>query len=257
MGGGNKSSVGKKKEALKKRREMVKRRLQGISEDCPQNRIEALDKEFTALQEQIIEFNCSLSDTEQELDVEEAQAEFDLLLNEALKPKNKATGILSTKTLLPQLDLPCFSGDLLEWAHFWGLFKTLVHGNPNLTNLEKFSYLASRLSGEALGTIRHLTITDENYVAAFQTLEARYVDKRKLAAHYVDQICGFCPKENPEAQGFLQLHLGAATALKTLIPQLDIPGFSGDLQEVAHFLEAVQEKLSQLTIEDEPSSSKA
>ncbi len=47
---------------------------------------------------------------------------------------------------LPKLDLPSFSGNIIEWQQFWESFETTVHTNPSLTNVQKFSYLKSQVT---------------------------------------------------------------------------------------------------------------
>jgi len=38
--------------------------------------------------------------------------------------------------LVTTLELPRFSGDLLEWQTFWDSFQAAVHSNPRLTDVE-------------------------------------------------------------------------------------------------------------------------
>ena len=59
----------------------------------------------------------------------------------------------SPSVKLPILDLPKFSGEILNWLSFSDLFKALIDNNVNLTNVERLQYLKSSLSGEALKLI--------------------------------------------------------------------------------------------------------
>ncbi|MGR0261062.1 DUF1759 domain-containing protein, partial [Klebsiella pneumoniae] len=47
------------------------------------------------------------------------------------------------------MPIPTFSGDILKWTHFRDTFLSLVHGDHNLSNVEKFHYLLGALKGEA------------------------------------------------------------------------------------------------------------
>ena len=50
---------------------------------------------------------------------------------------------------LPKLKIPYFNGDNLRWSEFWDTFEATVDQNNNLSNIEKLSYLNSKLTGEA------------------------------------------------------------------------------------------------------------
>ncbi|XP_066603284.1 uncharacterized protein [Prorops nasuta] len=69
---------------------------------------------------------------------------------------------------LPVIDLPKFS--------------VYVSGR------DKFHYLKSCLQGEAATVIKSLAITSENYEIAWDTLVARYTDKRMITDTFLDQI---------------------------------------------------------------------
>lgn len=61
---------------------------------------------------------------------------------------------INTQTLqnvrLPKLDLKHFDGNPLSWVSFINLFDTTIHNNVQLSNVSKFQYLLSILSGEPL-----------------------------------------------------------------------------------------------------------
>ena len=48
-------------------------------------------------------------------------------------------------TGLPKLTLSMFSGDPLSWLTFWDSFYMTIHANPNLSRIQKFSYLKAQL----------------------------------------------------------------------------------------------------------------
>ena len=50
---------------------------------------------------------------------------------------------------LLKLILKSYSGSLTGWSAFWDAFKTAVHDNPGLGNVDKFAYLMSLLKGTA------------------------------------------------------------------------------------------------------------
>ncbi|KAI4476196.1 hypothetical protein M0804_013782 [Polistes exclamans] len=76
---------------------------------------------------------------------------------------------------LPQIELPQFSGLYEEWYSFRDTFKSLIHENSWLSQIQKFHYLCSSLKGEAADKTLSLEILEVNYEEArksLQTLEA-------------------------------------------------------------------------------------
>ena len=93
---------------------------------------------------------------------------------------------------LPKLTLPNFDGDVQTWQTFWDSFESTVHQNSNLTNVERFSYLKSQLTGEAARTIDGFALTHTNYAWAIDLLRERYGQKQKsftqLCKHYSNSL---------------------------------------------------------------------
>ncbi|XP_066585608.1 uncharacterized protein [Prorops nasuta] len=81
-----------------------------------------------------------------------------------------------------------FSGDYLEWNNFYETFSSIVHDKVYVSGRDKFHYLKSCLQGEAATVIKSLAITSENYEIAWDTLVARYTDKRMITDTFLDQI---------------------------------------------------------------------
>lgn len=49
------------------------------------------------------------------------------------------------KVRLPKLSLKKLTGDVTEWTAFWDAYKSDIHDNPNLTDIDQFNYLDSLL----------------------------------------------------------------------------------------------------------------
>ncbi len=75
---------------------------------------------------------------------------------------------------LPELELPIFKGDPIEWRPFWSMFKITIHENQSLDPIYKFHYLTSHLRGEAARAIAGLAQTAENYPVAIDLLQKSY-----------------------------------------------------------------------------------
>ena len=90
-----------------------------------------------------------------------------------------------TGVKLPLLQLPKFSGNVLEWPAFHDAFIALVDSHKKLSNVQKFTHLRSCLSGRAFKCIEGYSVTNDNYSKAFQDLKNRFGRKRLLANELV------------------------------------------------------------------------
>ncbi|XP_072384621.1 uncharacterized protein [Diabrotica undecimpunctata] len=90
---------------------------------------------------------------------------------------------------LPNIHLPTFSGNCIEYPSFIDLFRALIVNNSQLSsNVEKFFYLKSYLKGEALKLIDRLPVTDDNLVIPLDLLHSRYSNQRQIIRSYYQQL---------------------------------------------------------------------
>lgn len=94
----------------------------------------------------------------------------------------------TARSHLPQIPLPSFSGNLLEWTHFRDTFVSMVHNEPTLTNVEKFHYLLGAVRGEAASLISRLTVEENTYSQAWKKLNENYDNPRVLASLFIQEI---------------------------------------------------------------------
>lgn len=85
-----------------------------------------------------------------------------------------SSSLASVSAKLPQIDLPKFGGKLTEWIPFFQAFNALVHVNRNLSDIDKFLYLKSLLSGSAAQIINSSDISAENYENALDSLKPTF-----------------------------------------------------------------------------------
>ncbi|KAL7079158.1 hypothetical protein ACQ4LE_001536 [Meloidogyne hapla] len=75
----------------------------------------------------------------------------------------QATPNIHSQVRLPKNSLPEFYGDLNLWPSFWDNYRSAIHENAHLTDIDKFNYLNGCVKGEAKKLIQNYFITEANY----------------------------------------------------------------------------------------------
>ncbi|XP_068246290.1 uncharacterized protein [Palaemon carinicauda] len=91
-----------------------------------------------------------------------------------LNPLTQPPPLPTASIRLPKLDLPHYSGDILEWNSFWELYDVSVHQRKDLEPIQKFPYLRSSLTGEASKLISGFKFQAANYPQAVALLLSTY-----------------------------------------------------------------------------------
>ncbi|GFV25238.1 uncharacterized protein TNCV_1466781 [Trichonephila clavipes] len=109
----------------------------------------------------------------------------DIMCAEILTTRGRwFSSILSNQPRLPELTLESFRARIsVVFPVFWARFKSAVHENSSLNDVDKFSYLKSVVTSDAELAIRGLTLTSENYAKAIKILENRFGQKSKQKLH--------------------------------------------------------------------------
>ncbi|XP_055585537.1 uncharacterized protein LOC129738382 [Uranotaenia lowii] len=89
---------------------------------------------------------------------------------------------------LPEISLPSFDGQIKLWITFRDSFDSLIHSNTQLTAMDKFTYLRSALTGEALQEVSSIEITAANYEIAWAALANRYENRKLIVKTYLDAL---------------------------------------------------------------------
>ena len=64
-------------------------------------------------------------------------------------------------------------------------FCSIIHDKPHLSDIEKFQYLNSSISGDAAKIIESIELTSQNYRTAWGLLQQRYDDSRSLKKKHI------------------------------------------------------------------------
>lgn len=107
---------------------------------------------------------------------------------------------------LPRLIIPDFSGNIDDWKPFQEMFIQFIHENQSLTELQKFQYLKSRITGEAAKLLQHFELSSPNYATAWNTLVFRYDNKRRLVQLKLQALVSQSTLPIATAHGLRSLH---------------------------------------------------
>lgn len=107
---------------------------------------------------------------------------------------------------LPRIELPKFNGDVLKFQNFWDQFEAAVHNNDDLPKVQKFTYLRSVLTGNALQTIEGFEVTGANYQPAVECLKHRYGRKRVVISSLVKSVIKMDAKSVANASSLRDLY---------------------------------------------------
>ena len=94
---------------------------------------------------------------------------------------------------LPKLSMKPFNGDITQWTTFWDSFKSAIHENPALSDIDKFNYLRSLLERSARESIAGLTLTAPNYKEAVSILEKRFGNTQQIISRHMDLLLNLEP----------------------------------------------------------------
>ena len=141
--------------------------------------------------------------------------------------------IAKTNAKLPKLILRPFGGDPSEFHSFSDSFKSSVHENSSLSDVDKMNHLKSLCQGQAALCISGFSITAANYSAAVKCLTERFGDTRVIVNHHMDSLVNLQPVRNEnDVKGVrflfdkVQSHVRALEALdvpKETYSQLLVP----------------------------------
>lgn len=134
----------------------------------------------------------------------------------------------SANIMLPIIKLPQFSGAYKDWLQFYDKFNSLINENKSLSDCQKFHYLKSCLTGDALRTIEALTASNANYAIAWSLLQKRYQNNRLIEQGHVQAIMNVPEITKCTAQNLRELVCDVTVNLSSL-RVLDVPVDDSDV----------------------------
>lgn len=127
--------------------------------------------------------------------------------------------VISNELPLPEVKLPTFDGNYIDWPAFKAVFVSRVHESNQLNDLQRFHHLRGSLAGDAADDIQHLALIEENYRVAWKLLTSLYENKKILFMHYMelfDKLRVVNKNEPSSLKRFLQTCRSCVSSIKSL-----------------------------------------
>ena len=87
-----------------------------------------------------------------------------------------------------KLDLPKFSGELLDWREFWSIFFACLEREVGLTDVQKFTCLEDAMTDQTAKDLVCLNGYGGSYENVVQALQDRYNRHKLVYKHHVKQV---------------------------------------------------------------------
>ena len=154
--------------------------------ECRLQLLETYFEKLCFIQSQVEEADDSYQFDSTVTDFEELFIETKAKIMSLIKPKSQSTAFESTRLFnntpsstshhirLPALKLPKFDGRYAEYKRFIRSFCSMVDDDDNIPVLDKFNYLLSCLSGQALAVVEPFQVSEDNYQKVLDRLKDRY-----------------------------------------------------------------------------------
>lgn len=123
------------------------------------------------------------------------------------------------KVNLPPIRVPTFDASYTGWFQFRDAFKALVHGNPQISDIEKFIHLKNALNKDAYQLLEQMEISADNYHDAWQLLVDRFENKNLMIHNHLKSLFEYpnITKENhSDLRGLFDSFTKHLRALKIL-----------------------------------------
>ncbi|KRY47805.1 hypothetical protein T03_15691 [Trichinella britovi] len=98
------------------------------------------------------------------------------------------TAVRAENDRLPEMELPQFSGKVLEFTTFWAQFEASIHNRSDMDAATKFTYLISSTEGRARSSIEGILLTAANYTQAVSIFKARFGRPRMVVREHLTAL---------------------------------------------------------------------
>ena len=143
-----------------------------------------------------------------------------------LSPSRNNEGLaIANNIKLPTINLPTFSGSYDTWLGFSDTFKSIVHDNKNIPDIQKLHYLKACLYDEAATVISSIETSSANYKVAWNLLKDCYDNRRVIVESHTKALLEMSSVSKDFSIRALldhvQKHMRALRALEQPVDQWD------------------------------------
>ncbi|XP_046407913.1 uncharacterized protein LOC124172514 isoform X1 [Ischnura elegans] len=132
------------------------------------------------------------------------------------RENNPSRSVCDQQVRLPIAELPKFSGDFRDWETFRDLMRSIIVDRNDISDVTKLQYLKGALSGEAADLIRTISVTEQNFMLAWQSLKDYYENTRRSISAHLASLLDLKPMKNESASELRRIHAGAINLLLAL-----------------------------------------
>lgn len=145
--------------------------------------------EYNAVEDLVIECKCIVAKFLANFDLKGGELSEEASALGGDRRNESVVTVLKKKSLrLQPMQLPEFDGSYAQWPSFRDLFRSLIHKNEELSNVQRLYYLKKALQGQAADLICDIELTDENYDTAWDNVQERFENKYPLVLALLDKI---------------------------------------------------------------------
>jgi hypothetical protein len=102
-------------------------------------------------------------------------------------PRRPTSPVRAPKVKLPELKIPVFDGNVVDWPAFWSSF-SVIHDHSELTPEVKMMHLTNYIKGDAARTIQGLHVSAGNYDSAVRMLTDRFNRSDLIIASHLKSL---------------------------------------------------------------------
>ena len=224
------------REMTTKRLTRIRKRLSSVVNEVDKFDTKTVDHCLIRLrEEQLLEIKQELNDVgkssfaisledKDELSIIQAEIEasiFDTSLKiKRLLSKSNSSTAPTTDThgvKLPKIDVPTFTGDILNWNTYWEQFSVAIHDRTDISDIEKLVYLRHSVKdGSARPVIDGLSRTGDQYQEAVECLRSRYDRPRIIHQTHVRKIIDIPTLKHGSGKELRHLHDTAQQHVRSL-----------------------------------------
>lgn len=163
-----------------------------------------------------------------------------------LVPANAAAAVVQPPPL--SVPLPSFDGNYENWKSFKCMFTTIMARYQTESPAIKLYHLKDCMKGKAMGFIDEETIKNNDYDAAWASLEERFEDNRLIIDKHIEALFNL-PKITKESAEELRKLLDTCTKNVNALKNLDLPVVGLGEQMLLNVLSAKMDKDTRKTWE--------